>query len=1024
MSSYLNTSVYSNCFEMIYSTIPKYNLSPNSTYTFLVTATNIITNQVQYENLTIDIPYSGLICQFSNRGIQSIRKDLNLYVDCKDLDTIFDWNSDPDLSIQVACKDLQMNSTCLIEQKQIINVNQTAPYQFIRRNSISTFTVQEWSVIVTKQQQTQKFSLIIVYLDDDFPILDLEFNKGYLMRKINNYEQLNFTFLIPFDQTPYILDLSIAIIYNYEIIEILQPKYVSHQFKIFNSIKELNLGDEVNIKFAAQYTNNIMPSLNNIKLQVNQPPQCSKLLITRSNNLALADIIVVSTCEISNDSPYKYQLKLFLRDSDLTDFLQGGSDNSLTLQAFQAQNQFSIQTPTSIDSSKIGILVQVLDNGGSMTQIFEQITVKPAKINCTSIQFQNLNLQGKVSLLFEAMNQKCMDLHPRIYNNLLQQSMSEDSNDNILKFQSIKLYKQSLIQSMQSEPLDNLKIDRCFDINSTHIFIMQNSTQPEVDLTVKIQNIKQNTNNLNKTLTYFRKLKKQCQDELLLNQYTWNEQVFQQFQSSQDCIRTQLYYLDDIYSNFSSIHQQNELLYQAVLDLTKFIPLISEETQNRIIVNQEPLIVNGNEIIWQMKRRTKSSFNSQFNIEAAQEDFLVDYIQFESLQFQTNPLRFSSELQDLLKSQFNDSTLKIYSQNYYLTQLKNVYHNRFILYENFSTIYGTKFGSYQVCNNTTQFLSEYEIQCVTRTVSGKLDYCHLNKLQYNSTIEIICECNKFGDIFLQTTTNFSLLNENMANQSQSDSQIISTSENFLTIEICISSLSFIFLSIYTRQIYKDNQNEQGRSNTEQLNLSPRNNFHFNKLTYQGNLQVFKERFKQIHQTISLFNYKDQSIQLSYRILEVLSQFNLLLTLAIVEFEMLDNQILYICLFIILNPFIILLMKFIYKIIETIYRFKRIAAFISHFLLILFLMIPNLITYVLSIMKKISPEEYKVALIFTGNILVSQVLFEPVIVFGRIFIYRIIAKSIKNMELNPVFHLMYFLAMHSSLEEIFEDFTRI
>ncbi|CAK93936.1 unnamed protein product (macronuclear) [Paramecium tetraurelia] len=332
-----------------------------------------------------------------------------------------------------------------------------------------------------------------------------------------------------------------------------------------------------------------------------------------------------------------------------------------------------------------------------MTQIFEQIAVKPAKINCTSIQYQNFNLQGKVSLLFEAMNQKCLDLHSKIYLDLLQESIQEDYNDNILRFQSLKLYKQSLIQSMQNEPLDNLTIDRCFDINSTHVFIMQNTTQPEVDLTVKIQNLKQYTNNLNRTLKYFRKLKIQFQDELQLNQYTWNEQVFQQYQSSQDCLRNQLYYLDDIYSNFSNINLQNEVLYQAIVDLLKFIPLISEETQNTIIVNKEPLVFNGNEIIWQLKRRTRSSFNSQFNIEPAQEDFLVDYIQLESLQFQKNPLRFSSELKELLKTQSNDSTLKIYTQYYYLTQLKNVYHNKFISYENFSSIYGTNFGSYQVC---------------------------------------------------------------------------------------------------------------------------------------------------------------------------------------------------------------------------------------------------------------------------------------------------------------------------------------
>ncbi|CAK93935.1 unnamed protein product (macronuclear) [Paramecium tetraurelia] len=306
--------------------------------------------------------------------------------------------------------------------------------------------------------------------------------------------------------------------------------------------------------------------------------------------------------------------------------------------------------------------------------------------------------------------------------------------------------------------------------------------------------------------------------------------------------------------------------------------------------------------------------------------------------------------------------------------------------------------------------------CNEDSLYGLWYQCHLNKVQNNDSMKIICECDKFGDIFLSTSTNFNLKNENSTIQSLYDPQIASSFENFLTLEIYISSLSFIFLVIYTMQIYKDYKNEQEKSDIEQIKLSPRNNFHINKLTYQGNFKVFKDKFKQIHQTISLFNYKDQNIKLSYQILEVLSQFNLLLTLAIVEFEILDNQILYICLFIILNPVIILLMRFIYKIVEAIYRFKRIAAFISQFLLIAFLMTPNLITYVLNLMKyilyqfriTILSEEYKVAIIFAGNIIVSQVIFEPVIVFGRIFIYRIIAKSMKNMELNPRFIQCTFL----------------
>ncbi|CAD8151299.1 unnamed protein product [Paramecium octaurelia] len=1030
--SLMNVSLQSNSKEIIHQTIPKYTLSPNSTYTFLVTATNLITNQLQSENFTVNIPLAGFTCQFNNLGMQSIRKDLNLEIKCKDLDTTFDWNNDPNLSILVDCKDIQMNSTCQTYQKQAINVNQTAPNQIIRKNLISAFTVQEWTVTATKFSQTQVFSQIIIYIDDNFPNLDIEFNQGYLMRKINNYELLNFTFIIPFAQKPHLLDLEIAIIYNYEIIEILQPKYISHQFKVFNSIKELQFGDQINIKFSAQYTDNIMPSLNNIKLFLNQPPQCSKLLITNSNNQALSDMVVISSCDQSDDAPYKYQLKLFLRDSDLTLFLEGQSDNSLVLYPFQTLNQFQLQTPSSIDFSKIGILVQVLDNGGSMTQIFEQIAVNPAKINCTSIQFKNMNLQQKISLLFEAMNQNCTELHSQIYLNLQQQPISDDQNENILKFQTLKLYKQSLTSSKTSITSNTSTNERCIDINSTHLFAIQNSNEQEVNLTSKIEGLKENIQNFNKNLKYLRGAKQQFQDLLELNKYTWNEQVFQQYQNSVDCLRGLIYYIDDIYSNFSLINTKNEILYQAIAELLHFIPLIAKDTQNGIMVNKDPVAINGNEITFQIKRRSKSSFNKQFNLEPSIEDFLLDYVQFESLQLQTNPLRFSPDLQELLKIQFNDSKLEIYSQNYYLTQLQNVYNSKFTPYENFSSKYATKFLSYQICLNTTQFIVESEIQCALRTTAGLFYQCHLSRIQNNDSIQLTCECNKFGEIFLLASTNFVIANESVNIQPQNGSPTAPTSENILGLQICMGSLSLISMSIYAVQKYKDYKEEQKVQDSKKIISNPQIDFNLNTLTYQGNFKVFKDKFKQIHQTISLFCYKDQNIQLSYRILDVFSQLNLLLTLAILEFTMLDIQITFFCIFITLNPILVLIMRMIYKIIEAIYRFQRIAAFISQFLLIALLMTPNLITQVLTIMKYVIQniripfllEQYKIAIIFVGNLIVSQVFLEPLVIFGRIFIYRLIAGSLKKMELNPMFHLMHFFVMHSSLEELFEDFTRI
>ncbi|CAD8069752.1 unnamed protein product [Paramecium sonneborni] len=1026
ISSGLNISTETNPFQIVYGNIAKYTLSPNTTYTFQVSAKNLNSNQIQNQIFTIDIPFSGLICNFNNQGIQSIRKDLNLLIECKDLDTRYEWNKDPDLNIQVSCYDLSLNRTCQNQQKQIINVNKTDFFQYIKKNTIPAYNVQKWTVNVQKFEQTSQSDLIIVYLDNYFPQLELQYNEGYLMRKINNYEKLNFTFIIPVYQKAYLLDLSITIIYNYEIIEIIQPKYVSYSFKIFDSIKELNYGDSVNLKFTAQYTNNIMPSLNNKKLSINQPPSCSKLYITRPSDLALTNIQIATTCLQSDDFPYKYQLRIFLREMHLKDFLEGSSDYSLILQPFQNLNQFSIQTPSSVVSSKIGILLQVLDSRGSIAQLSETVRTKPAKLNCSLIQFENLNLQSKILLLFEALNQKCDQVHHQIYLNLLKQQIFTDSNDNILKFQAIKLYKELLITAGSNQTQNRILTEDtpkyCYDINSTHLFITAISTEQDVNLTQKIEEFQENINNLNKTLQNFIRMKKEIQEDVDENYFIWNEELSQQQQNCEEGLKTLLFYIDEIYFDISGLNVKNETIYQSIVEFLKCINVIVDQIQNTILVNSKPFAIFGNEIIWQIKRKTKQYFNEYFNIESSQEDYLVDFVQFEQTYFKSNPLKFSSEIESQLQNQLNDSTLIVYPENYYQFQLKNAYHSRFISYENFSSYYNSNFFTYKVCSNDTQPIQEYEIQCVMRTLSKKFNQCLMIKDKKNDTFEFNCQCQNLGDIFLTTSTNFSKVDS--TNQQIVDLNVQSTIQDVLVLRICTSSLTLIFIILYIYQLKEDCQDQNKELQTEEGNLQG-TNIQDKNLIYQGNAKVFKEKLKQIHQTISLFYYKEKTIQLCYRILEVLSQSNLLLTLAIMECYWLENYILQICLFAIANPIVILILRILYKILESIYLFGKIAALISHLLLVIFLILPVSILFLLQLLNiSMQSEQYKVFIIFGGNIIISQILIEPFTIYARIIIYRLIARSIQNMELNPAFHLLHFFAMHSILEDSFEDFTRI
>ncbi|CAK89681.1 unnamed protein product (macronuclear) [Paramecium tetraurelia] len=193
------------------------------------------------------------------------------------------------------------------------------------------------------------------------------------------------------------------------------------------------------------------------------------------------------------------------------------------------------------------------------------------------------------------------------------------------------------------------------------------------------------------------------------------------------------------------------------------------------------------------------------------------------------------------------------------------------------------------------------------------------------------------------------------------------------------------------------------------------------MMYKGSSTLFKQKI----QIISLVNYKDQQIKFSYRILEVISQINLLLTFNIVEFYFQSLNISLIFAFMIVNPIIIFILRIFYKIIETIYRFRKIPAIISSFILIILLILPNIILFIIHRTRlEAQSEIYLMVIIFLVNIVIQQTVIEAISIFGRISIYRLIASSLKQMKLNPLFHLMHFFVMHSSLEDIFDEFLKI
>ncbi|CAD8201720.1 unnamed protein product [Paramecium pentaurelia] len=159
-----------------------------------------------------------------------------------------------------------------------------------------------------KNQFTYKFKQNIAYLDNDFELLNVTYSQGYLMRPVKNYKNLEFTFNIPFQDRQYLFEYQ----------EFIKKK-------------------QINLKFLAQFTNEIIPNQADLQLIVNSPPTCL-VSLSELTVEALRPLKIITICDFSYAAPFTYQLRYILINQDLIDFFNSKSDYSLILSSYQRAN--------------------------------------------------------------------------------------------------------------------------------------------------------------------------------------------------------------------------------------------------------------------------------------------------------------------------------------------------------------------------------------------------------------------------------------------------------------------------------------------------------------------------------------------------------------------------------------------------------------------------------------------------------------------------------------------------------------
>ncbi|CAD8108415.1 unnamed protein product [Paramecium sonneborni] len=1020
--------------------IPSYKLTPKALYTFQLNVTDTLTNYFSSFQTIIEIIPAGFLCKFNRvQPVQDYQKDLKMLIECQDLDSNYLANQDPELTINVACVDLTTNNICLDIKSQKIKVNKTDFEQNIFKYSIKPYTVQSWKVTAFKNGSNQTFEQIIVYLEDNFKDLNMNYSQGYLMRPINNYEQLNFTYLISIADQPMILEYSIAIIYDFEVLAILQPGCYSYQFRLFDHYEQFNQGNNINFKFLVQFINSIMPAQHNLKITLNQPPQCI-INIDSKNNQPLTFINVISNCLFSIDNPFKYQLRILLNEQDYIDYQKRLSDFSLVLNSFQSSNKFQILLPY----SQIYVIVQIMDSDGSIKNIEKEIKMDKIDLNCSTIFYKNANLRYQVTLALEIIlnhhqKQICLNISNKILTLIKEQISIYTFQDQELAYQFIKIYTRLSLQIISKIQVQRILSEslyqQCYDLQNSK-FIITNQYLLNEQLLLQYDEEQYNytylqtkVNQLQNQVSNLIKDKFQVELEIIEDPLFLLESLSQRRQIILNSLQVSILLLDDAFSILSKIIQtddnSNLQLFNIGSQLLKLLNTISDQINVQAQVDGNELKVDGNILQWKLIRLSKKTFNKLANLESAFTDHFIAFIEKIQITIAFNFYNLSSNYLTDLQTKLNKSYHQIDQSKLLEVNLRN-YKNlyRYVNQENFTVKYNVQLLNMTYCDEKFKYDKKdvYEFSCVQQSINGYFEICDLNKIQENSTIRILCSCKQFGKIFLIKKPIIEINVQNKSNNSIeipeiAKKQLFIFEQPFILVQsilICFSILVYyqlLIVEMKSKQQYGNIMSSDDFSKIEKKEPLR---------CYPGDLLIFKDNFKYIHQFFSIFYCDDEIIKKSYRCLQFFTELSFLIPMAICSINLFSDTIILNMVFFI-NFSIILIMRIIFKLFQAAYRFGgKIAMFI-----ILIMILLQVFTYVLFIFSLINSTQnstyinIQICLILGGIIILTYLIYDPITVFVRILLYKQIIASIKNKLLNPMHHFIYFFIQHYKLDEIFD-----
>ncbi|KAM3143282.1 hypothetical protein pb186bvf_004614 [Paramecium bursaria] len=527
--------------SVINLTLDPFTFKANKTYNFKINAQ--IQYMVESQSYSIQSDFSEQLKILKQNwvyqidgGNQVIGYQEPININIKIINPNIQIQTEYNFEASWLCKDSITGQQCLNQQGNILVFNKTLTQHF-EINTFAPYQVVQIQAQSTIEDQLYQSSVTLTFIDSNLPQVSVLINNQSIYQMMNYYDEIYVQLFYPLQINPDNLYFSVQLINKK--IETVQFRFFNYGFKfrIKDKIKQLDI-ENVKLKFLIYNPDYFSPSVSQISIKLNTPPQNCRINTNFSQNSTMIDVYQFDVLDCyDEDLPLQFRFVIYDNFSHfVSDWNLGLIVQGVIIQNYTFNNQLITHLPQ-LPQLIIYVFVKDISNGISNFTIFLNSTLQvnqtQAKLNYQQLlQLPQQNIQevcstivtilqhaihNKIIVEAEIINQVQNKLDPLVSNKLLTDQVTQIlillfqqqnyiNNDPKILDNNLNLFSQ-LIQELQLEMTNQFQysqqqqynrdkeLNKLYSISRVNMYVIIIDYLYDINLKISsIQSIKNNIN--------------------------------------------------------------------------------------------------------------------------------------------------------------------------------------------------------------------------------------------------------------------------------------------------------------------------------------------------------------------------------------------------------------------------------------------------------------------------------------------------------------------------------------------------